>query len=76
MDNFSLPSRNVKFLLAGLLVMVLGFVLMLGGGSDDPSVFNPAMFNARRLVVSPLLITAGVVTIIVSIMKVPKEGDK
>lgn len=74
MSNFSLPSKNVKLILAGLLVMVLGYILMIGGGSDDPNVFNPEMFNFRRLVVSPLLVIAGIIVIIVAIMKTPKEN--
>ena len=55
-----MPSRNVLIIGIGLLMMELGFVLMLGGGSSDPNVFNPEMFNARRLVVSPIIIVAGV----------------
>lgn len=76
MSNFSLPSKNVKIVLAGLLVMVLGYVLMIGGGSEDPDVFNPEMFSFRRLVVSPLLVIAGIVVIIVAIMKTPKGDGK
>lgn len=73
MANFSLPSKNVKIIAAGLLVMVVGFILMLGGGSSDPSVFNPEMFNFRRLVIAPLVIIAGIVVIIVAIMRIPKN---
>ena len=73
MANFSLPSKNVKIIAAGLLVMVIGFILMLGGGSSDPSVFNPEMFNFRRLVIAPLVIIAGIVVIIVAIMRIPKD---
>ena len=74
MSNFSLPSKNVKLILAGLLVMILGYVLMIGGGSDNPDVFNPEMFNFRRLVVSPVLVIAGIVLIIIAIMKTPKDN--
>lgn len=76
MANFSLPSRNVKIIGIGLLVMVLGFVLMIGGGSSDPNVFNPEMFNFRRLTLSPLLIVAGVIVIIVGIMKTPRNTEE
>ncbi|MBQ0123847.1 MAG: DUF3098 domain-containing protein [Bacteroidales bacterium] len=75
MGNFSLPSKNVKLILAGLVAMVLGYVLMIGGGSDDPNVFNPEMFNFRRLVISPLFVIAGIVVIIVAIMKTPKKEE-
>lgn len=77
MSNFSLPSRNVKFILIGLIVMIAGYILMIGGGSTDPDVFNYEMFNFRRLVLSPLLVILGVVIIIVSIMSKPKDnGEK
>ena len=76
MANFSLPSKNVKIIGIGLLVMVLGFVLMLGGGSSDPNVFNPAMFNARRLVIAPIVIVLGIAAIIFGIMKTPRDGGE
>ena len=76
MANFSLPSKNVKIIGAGLLAMVLGFILMIGGGSSDPNVFNPEMFNFRRLTLAPLLIVAGVVVIIVGIMKTPRKPEE
>ncbi len=70
-----MPSRNVLIIGIGLLMMVLGFVLMLGGGSSDPNVFNPEMFNARRLVVSPIIIVAGVGVIIWGIMRKPHDEE-
>ena len=57
--------------------MVAGYILMMGGGSDDPAVFNTAMFDFRRLVAAPVVILAGVVVCIIAIMRVPrKEGGK
>ncbi|MBR6423070.1 MAG: DUF3098 domain-containing protein [Bacteroidales bacterium] len=76
MAHFSLPSKNVKIIGIGLLVMVLGFVLMIGGGSSDPNVFNPGMFNFRRLTLAPLFILAGVVVIILGIMKTPRTPEE
>lgn len=74
MSKFSLPAKNVRLILVGLIVMVSGYILMMGGGSSDPDVFNEAMFDFRRLVASPLLVLLGIVIIIVSIMK-PRGGD-
>ena len=71
-----MPSRNVKIIGAGLLLMVLGFVLMIGGGSSDPNVFNPEMFNFRRLTIAPILIVAGVVVTLVGIMKTPRNTEE
>lgn len=50
---------NYKWVLIGLAVLVLGFILMIGGGSNDPDVFNESIFNFRRLTLSPILILAG-----------------
>ena len=55
-------------MLAGVLVLVAGFILLSGGGSDDPQVFNYAMFDARRLVAAPIVIIAGIVVVIIAIM--------
>ena len=69
-----LTKAGLWCLLGGLLLMILGFVLMIGGGSDDPAVFNYAMFDAQRLVVAPLLILLGVGVEIVAILWVGKKG--
>ena len=66
MANFSLPPKNVRFILIGLIVMVAGYILMIGGGSSDPQVFNYDMFDFRRLVLSPLLVILGIVIIIIA----------
>lgn len=71
-----MPSKNVYLIVIGLLAMVLGFILMLGGGSSDPNVFNPAMFNARRIVVAPIVICIGIAVIIVGIMRKPKNEEE
>jgi len=73
MSNFSLSPKNVRFVLIGLIVMVAGYILMSGGGSSDPDVFNPEIFNFRRLVIAPLLVIIGIVIVIVAIMKKPRE---
>ena len=72
----AITEKGLKILLMGLLVMVSGYILMIGGGSDDPNVFNYAMFDFRRMVAAPIVIIAGAVIEIIAIMKVfktPKE---
>lgn len=72
--RMAISGKGLRLLLAGLVVMVAGYVLMAGGGSDDPQVFNYAMFNFRRLVAAPVMIIAGIIIEVVAIMKVyPKE---
>lgn len=64
----AITPKGLRMLLAGLIVMVSGYILMTGGGSDDPEVFNYAMFDFRRLVAAPLVILMGIVIEIVAIM--------
>ena len=76
-ENTKMPitPKGLKYLLVGLLVMVSGYILMSGGGSDDPQVFNYAMFDFRRMVVAPVVIILGIVIEVVAIMGVFK-GNK
>ncbi len=73
MTKMAISRKGLWGIVAGLLVMVLGFVLMIGGGVKDPQVFNYAMFDFRRLVLAPLLILAGVVLIVIAIMRCPED---
>ena len=76
MDNkekMAITPKGLKFLLIGLVVMVSGYILMTGGGSEDPQVFNYAMFDFRRMVAAPIVIILGIVIEVVAIMKVFKE---
>lgn len=75
-EKMALGPKNIKFLIAGLLVMAAGFLLLSGGGSDDPAVFNYAMFDFRRLVAAPVVIVAGIVVEIVAIMGRFKETEE
>lgn len=68
--KMAITQRGLKLLLVGLIVMVSGYILITGGGSDDPEVFNYAMFDFRRMVAAPIVIILGIVIEIVAIMKV------
>ena len=67
--KMAITRKGLWILLMGLVVMVAGFILMMGGGVKDPNVFNWSMFDFRRLVAAPLVILCGVVIIIAAIMK-------
>lgn len=73
--NTKMPmtGKGLRLLLMGLIVMVAGFVLMIGGGTVDPDRFNWAMFDFRRLVAAPLVIICGIVIEVVAIMARPKD---
>ncbi len=70
---FAFDKANYKWLLLCLGFLLLGFVLMIGGGSDDPDVFNEGMFNFQRLTLSPILLFVGYLIGIYAIMKKPKD---
>lgn len=76
-DNTKMPitGKGLRMLLMGLVVMVAGFVLMMGGGTVESDNFNWAMFDFRRLVAAPLVIICGIVIEIVSIMRRPKNTE-
>ena len=69
----AITPKGLKYLLVGLIVMISGYILMMGGGSDDPQVFNDAMFDFRRMVAAPIVIILGIVIEIVAIMGVFKS---
>ena len=69
----AITPKGLKYLLVGLIVMISGYILMMGGGSDDPQVFNYAMFDFRRMVAAPVVIILGIVIEVVAIMKVFKN---
>ena len=71
--GFAFGKENYRLLLIGLALIILGFLLMIGGGSDDPNVFSDKIFDFRRLTLAPLLILAGYVVEIFAIMKKPKD---
>ena len=58
-SNFIFGKKNYKFMFIGLACIALGFILMAGGGSDDPNVFNPEIFSFRRIRLAPALIIIG-----------------
>ena len=70
---FAFGKENYILMLAGVVLIILGFILMTGGGSKDPNVFNEEMFNFRRLTLAPIMILIGFAVEIVAIMKRPRD---
>jgi len=73
--NFALDRENYKLLAIGFGIIVLGFLLMLGGKSDDPNVFSEDIFSFRRITLAPIVVLAGFAFEIWAIMKKPKEKE-
>ncbi len=76
MKKFAFNRTNYILMVAGIIVLALGYILLSGGGSDDPNQFNPAMFDSRRLYVAPILIVAGFVVEIIAILYKGKKKDE
>lgn len=74
-NNIQLPFGKLNYILmgVGIIILALGYILLAGGGSDDPNVFNPAMFDAQRLVWAPILIVLGFIVEIIAIMYKSKK---
>ena len=72
-EKMAIGAKGIRMMVAGVLVLAAGFLLLSGGGSSDPQVFNYAMFDARRLVAAPIVIIAGIVLEVIAIMGKFKE---
>lgn len=72
-QEFLFDKINYKILLVGIAVIALGFILMSGGGSDDPNVFSEAIFNFRRIRLAPTTVLIGFGITVYAILKNPKK---
>ena len=67
-------KQNYILIVAGILLMATGFLLMIGGGSEDPNKFNAEeLYSFRRITLAPILIILGLVVEMFAVMKKPKE---
>ena len=74
-EKFVFGKDNKLFIIVGFAVTLLGFFLMMGGGSDDPNVFNEEeLFSPIRITVAPFLVIAGYVVVVYGIMKKKKTN--
>ena len=72
-SEFIFGKKNYKFMFIGLVCIAIGFILMSGGGSDDPNVFNPEIFSFRRIRLAPTLVLIGFGIQIYAILLNPKK---
>ncbi|MBO6605629.1 DUF3098 domain-containing protein [Psychroserpens sp.] len=75
-SEFIFGKKNYKFMLIGLAVILLGFILMAGGGSDDPNVWNPDVFSWRRIRLAPTLVLIGFGIQVYAILLDPNKSSK
>ena len=72
--EFLFERRNYRLMVIGLAVIGLGFILMAGGGSDDPEVFNEEIYNFRRIRLAPTLVLIGLAIEVYAILARPKNN--
>jgi membrane-bound ClpP family serine protease len=72
-EGFAFGKENYMFMIIGVIVIIIGNLLMIGGGSEDPNVFDPEIFNFRRLTLAPVVILVGFIIEIFAIMRKPKD---
>jgi hypothetical protein len=71
--GFAFGPTNYKIMIAGIVVILIGFLLMVGGGSKDPNVFNPEIFSTQRITVAPIVVLIGFAIEVFAIVYKPKN---
>ncbi len=71
--DFAIGKNNYKLLVIGFVIIIIGFMLMVGGKSDDPNVFSEKIFSWRRITLAPIVVLFGFIFEIWAIMKKPKS---
>jgi hypothetical protein len=74
--EFLFSKRNYMIMILGVAVILVGFMLMMGGGSDDPNVFNEEIYNFRRIRLAPTIVLIGLAIEIYAIMASPNKNKK
>ena len=72
-EDFIFEKKNFQVMLVGIIFICVGFVLMSGGGSDDPNVFNPEIYNFRRIRLAPTLVLIGFAIQVYAILLNPRK---
>ena len=72
--DFAMPQQSYKYMAIGCAIIVLGFLLMIGGGNEDPTQFDASeMFSFRRITLAPIIVMAGFIFVGYAIMRKPKD---
>ncbi len=73
--EFLFGKRNYTIMIIGIVIILIGFGLMIGGGSDDPNIFNEDIYNFRRIRLAPTVVLIGLAIEIYAIMANPKKNN-
>jgi len=71
--EFLFGKRNYTIMIIGVIIILIGFILMTGGGSDDPNVFNEDIYNFQRIRLAPTIVLIGLAVEIYAIMASPNK---
>ncbi|MDR0972271.1 MAG: DUF3098 domain-containing protein [Bacteroidales bacterium] len=71
--DFAFEKINYIWMIVGIVLLFLGYLLLIGGGSKDASQFSYALFNAQRLIIAPILMVLGIAVEIYAILLKPKK---
>lgn len=72
-NDFAFGKKNYILIAAGTLITIIGYILVSGGGSDDPAVFSEELFNTQRMYVAPIMILGGLGVVAWGILKKSEE---
>ncbi|MBN1949611.1 MAG: DUF3098 domain-containing protein [Bacteroidales bacterium] len=76
-NGFAIPRENYRYLLIGFAIIVLGFILMSGGKTDNPNEFHAdQIFSFRRITLAPIMVLIGFAFEIWAIMRIPRETSE
>mgnify|MGYP001191962955 FL=1 len=68
-SGFAFQKSNYQWLIAGIGLLIIGYILMSGGATEDPTAFNPEIFSFRRITLAPIVVLGGYGTIFYAILK-------
>lgn len=72
-EGFAFGPENYRLMIIGIVVLFVGYLLMVGGGSEDPTVFSDEIFSFRRITLAPIVILIGFAVVLFAIMKKSKS---
>ena len=75
-EDLAFGKTNYMIMIAGVVLVIIGFILMSGGGSEDPNVFNEEIFSFRRWTLAPVVVVLGYIAVFVAIMKKTKDHNQ
>jgi hypothetical protein len=73
--SFAFQKDNYMIILAGVAILAIGYLLMIGGGAESPDKYNPEIFSARRVTIAPITLLIGFGVVLYGIMKKPKQAE-